>query len=83
MLQFQAERLAGAVGTLKALDKVLSDTIEYTGQRKAFGKAILDNQVVNFRLAELATEIESLRALTYSAIGETALHLFSSVNCIR
>lgn len=68
MLQFQQERLAGAVGFLKALDIQISDTIEYTQTRKAFGKSILDNQVVHFRLAELATEVESLRALTYSAI---------------
>jgi len=71
MLQFQQERLAAALGALKSLDTVLSETIMYTQQRKAFGKSILDNQVVNFRLAELATEIESLRALTYSAVGNS------------
>jgi len=68
MLQFQAERLAAAVGCLKSMDTIISETIEYTSHRKAFGKPILDNQVVHFRLAELATEVESLRALTYSAI---------------
>jgi citronellyl-CoA dehydrogenase len=69
MLQFQQERLAGALASLRGMDTAISDTIEYTQQRKAFGKAILDNQVVHFRLAELATEVEALRALTYSAIG--------------
>ncbi|XP_021964577.1 probable acyl-CoA dehydrogenase 6 [Folsomia candida] len=68
MLQFQQERLAASVGGLKAMDIIISETIDYTRQRKAFGKAILDNQVVNFRLAELASEVESLRALTYAAI---------------
>ena len=33
----------------------------------AFGKSILDNQYVHFRLAELKTEIECLRALVYRA----------------
>jgi citronellyl-CoA dehydrogenase len=33
----------------------------------AFGHTILDNQVVHFRLAELKTELECLRALTYRA----------------
>ena len=28
------------------------------------GKSVLDNQVVHFRLAELRTEVEALRALT-------------------
>ena len=32
------------------------------------GKSILDNQVVHFRLAELRTEVEALRALTYRAV---------------
>ena len=36
-------------------------------ERKAFGQSILDNQVVHFRLAELKTEVELLRALTYRA----------------
>lgn len=73
MLQFQHERLAVVLGNIKAMDNVISDTIEYTQQRKAFGKSILDNQVVHFRLAELATEVESLRALTYNAIGKVLL----------
>jgi len=68
MLQFQSERLAASVGALKTMDTIISETIEYTSHRKAFGKPILDNQVVHFRLAELATEVESLRALTYTAI---------------
>jgi citronellyl-CoA dehydrogenase len=68
MLQFQEERLWGAAGSLKSLDLLIDKTIEYTRQRKAFGKSILDNQAVHFRLAELRTEVEALRALTYSAV---------------
>jgi citronellyl-CoA dehydrogenase len=67
MLQFQEERLWGAVAGLIAKERMINDTIEYTGQRKAFGQSILDNQVVHFRLAELKTEVEMLRALTYRA----------------
>ena len=73
MLQFQEERLAGCLLVLKALDSVISATIDYTRQRKAFGKSILDNQVVQFRLAELATEVEALRALTYKGVGTALL----------
>jgi citronellyl-CoA dehydrogenase len=68
MLQFQEERLFGAASSLKGMDKLIDQTIEYTRQRKAFGKAILDNQVVHYRLAELRTEVEALRALTYRAV---------------
>jgi citronellyl-CoA dehydrogenase len=70
MLQFQEERLWGAASSLRSLDRLIDVTIEYTRQRKAFGKSILDNQVVHFRLAELRTEVAALRALTYSAVEQ-------------
>ncbi len=68
MLQFQEERLWGAASSLKGLDRLIDLTIDYTRQRQAFGKTILDNQVVHYRLAELRTEVEALRALTYRAV---------------
>ena len=68
MLQFQEERLYAAAGGLRSLDRLIDQTIDYTRQRQTFGKPILDNQVVHFRLAELRTEVEALRALTYRAV---------------
>jgi len=68
MLQFQEERLYGAAGCLRSLDNLIDQTIDYTRQRQTFGKPILSNQVVHFRLAELRTEVECLRALTYRAV---------------
>jgi citronellyl-CoA dehydrogenase len=68
MLQFQEERLWGAASTLIGMEQVIADTVEYTRQREAFGRSILDNQVVHFRLAELSTEVEALRALVYRAV---------------
>lgn len=70
MMQFQEERLYAAVSSLKGLDRMIDLTIEYAGERKAFGKAILDNQAVHFRLAELRTEVEALRALSWSAVEQ-------------
>jgi len=68
MMQFQEERLWGAASSLRILDTVIDETIEYTRQRQAFGKSLLDNQAVYFRLAELRTEVEALRSLTYRAV---------------
>ncbi len=68
MLQFQEERLWGAASGLLGMERVIDETIDYTRNRKAFGQSILDNQVVHFRLAELSTEIEALRALIYQAV---------------
>jgi citronellyl-CoA dehydrogenase len=70
MLQFQEERLWGAASSLKMLDGVIDQTIAYTRERHTFGRPILDNQVVHFRLAELRTEIEALRSLIYRAVEE-------------
>lgn len=68
MEQFQEERIYAAASSLKMLEYVIQDTIEFTRQRKAFGRSILDNQVVHFRLAELQTELTLLRALVYEAV---------------
>jgi citronellyl-CoA dehydrogenase len=67
MLQFQEERLWAAANAIQALANCIEQTADYARQRKAFGRSILDNQVVHFRLAELKTEVEALRALTYLA----------------
>jgi citronellyl-CoA dehydrogenase len=70
MLQFQEERLWGAANSLKMMDGLIDATIAYTRDRQAFGKSILENQVVHFRLAELRTEVEALRSLVYRAVEE-------------
>lgn len=70
MLQFQEERLYSAASSLKGFDRLIDLTIDYTRDRTTFGKPVLDNQVVHFRLAELRTEVELLRALTWSAVEQ-------------
>ncbi|HEX7883478.1 MAG TPA: acyl-CoA dehydrogenase family protein [Afipia sp.] len=70
MLQFQEERLWAVAACLKSHEKTIDETIDYTRARKAFGKPLLDNQVIHFRLAELKTEVELLRSLLYRACEE-------------
>jgi len=67
MLQFQEERLWAAASAIEGLMRCIGETINYTREREAFGRPILENQVVHFRLAELKTEVECLRALVYRA----------------
>ena len=66
MLQFQEERLWGAARSA-SLQLLIDETVAYTRQRQAFGRSILDNQYVHFRLAELKTEVECLRSLVHRA----------------
>ncbi|HEY0914823.1 MAG TPA: acyl-CoA dehydrogenase family protein, partial [Solimonas sp.] len=73
MMQFQEERLFGAASGIDGLFNIIKETIEYTGQRQAFGQSLLDNQSVHFRLAELRTEVESLKALIYQTTEEYVL----------
>lgn len=68
MEQFQEERLYVVARSIGLMEDAIADTLEYVGQRKAFGKPILDNQFVQFRLAEMQTEIEALRALLHAAV---------------
>ena len=72
MQQFQEERLFGAATTIKALELCVSSTIDYVRERQAFGKPILDNQIVHFALAAMQTEIEALRALVYKCAAAYA-----------
>ena len=39
-------------------------------ERVIFGKPLVANQAVRFRLAELATEVEALRSLLYRATAK-------------
>ena len=70
MLQFQEERLYGAANSLKMLDRLIDQTIEYTRERHTFGQPLINNQVIHFRMAELRTEVEALRSLVYRAVEE-------------
>ena len=70
MLQFQEERLYGAANSLLMMDRLIDLTIGYCKERSTFGTPLIHNQVVHFRLAELRTEVELLRSLTYRAVED-------------
>lgn len=70
MEQFQEERMWAVASGLPGLQKSIDETIEYTSQREIFGKPLINNQVIHFRLAELQTEVEMLRSLMYRCIEE-------------
>lgn len=67
MEQFQEERLYVVARSLGIMQDAIDTTIEYTSDRKAFGRAVIDNQFVAFRIAEMQTEVEALRAMLHSA----------------
>jgi acyl-CoA dehydrogenase len=58
MEKLQQERLCIGIGSIASCRRSLDDTVEYVTQRKAFGKNISGFQNTQFKLVELATEIE-------------------------
>lgn len=80
MEQFQIERLWGALNCGAMAQRAIDATIGYTRERQAFGRSILDNQWVHYKLAELQTEVEALRSLSWRGVemvvqGEDATKL--------
>lgn len=68
MGNFQWERLSLALGAVGAAEDILDAAMEYVKQRRAFGKAVSEFQVVRHKLADMATDLESARQLTYHAL---------------
>lgn len=60
MAQFQDERLIGAYMSVASAHRALDRTKEYLQSRDAFGKPLLANQYLQYRLAELYVEVELL-----------------------
>lgn len=55
---------ASAVGVARA---AFETALAYARERKQYGRSIIENQAVSFMLADMATEIEAARMLTWRA----------------
>ncbi|ENQ3107809.1 acyl-CoA dehydrogenase [Bacillus sp. 491mf] len=69
MDKLQQERLIVAIAAITAAEVMLRLTKDYVKERKAFGKSISDFQTVQFRLAEMYTEIEIGRTFVNECIA--------------
>jgi alkylation response protein AidB-like acyl-CoA dehydrogenase len=70
MTKLAQERLAQAIRSATVSETVIQWTVEYTAQRKAFGKTIADFQNTQFKLAELQTEAVIGRVFTDKCIEQ-------------
>lgn len=68
MLNFQGERLIGALTTIAGAQRILDDTVQWCQDRKAFGKPLSGFQTVRHQLVQLETELEAGRQLCYRAV---------------
>ena len=67
MLGLNSMRPVVAARGIGLAEGALMYAVEYVKQRAAFGKTIADMQGIQWKIAELATEIEAARLLTYRA----------------
>jgi alkylation response protein AidB-like acyl-CoA dehydrogenase len=65
MWELQGERLIGAAGCVAGAQRAFDMTLQYAGERKAFGREIGHFQVIRHKFAEMATKIEAARQLVY------------------
>jgi acyl-CoA dehydrogenase len=65
MDSFQLERLVGGVLAIGAMDGMINMAMQYMQEREAFGRPIAKYQVLRHRMADLMTEVEASRQLTY------------------
>ena len=67
MKTFIGGRIGIASQALGIASGAYERSLEYTKQRKAFGKEIMHHQIIQFKLADMATRIEAARLLCLRA----------------
>ncbi|WML38371.1 acyl-CoA dehydrogenase family protein [Neobacillus sp. OS1-2] len=70
MEKLQQERLLVAIGAQTASEVMLKMTLDYVKSREAFGKPIGQFQNTQFKIVEMATDIEMSRAFLDQLIAE-------------
>ena len=68
MANFQWERLLMALGAVGGMDWCLRRTLDYAGERQAFGRPIGSFQAIRHKVAGMAMKLEVGRAMSYSAL---------------
>jgi len=72
MEAFDLERCGNATMALAIAAAALEDALAYTQERRQFGKAIVEFQAVQIKLAEMAMKVEAARLLIWRAAQNAA-----------
>ncbi|WP_044894347.1 acyl-CoA dehydrogenase [Bacillus alveayuensis] len=67
MANLDAGRIGIAAQSLGIAEAALEHAIFYSKERRQFGKPIAANQGIGFKLADMATQVEAAKLLTYQA----------------
>jgi len=66
MAQFVVERMWANYSAVTGMERALKRTSDYLRQRVVFGKPLLENHYVQYKLAELAVEVDVLKHYNYA-----------------
>ncbi len=61
----QLERLCAVPGAVAGMERAIELSLQYMSEREAFGRSINKFQVLRHRIAQLASEVEALKAFSY------------------
>jgi butyryl-CoA dehydrogenase len=67
MITLDSGRIAVAAQAVGIAQAALDEALKYSKERKAFGKFLSEFQAIQFMLAEMKTQVEAARLLTYKA----------------
>ncbi|MBM6616782.1 acyl-CoA dehydrogenase [Bacillus suaedaesalsae] len=67
MANLDVGRIGIAAQSLGIAEAALEHAVDYAKERKQFGKSIIDLQGIGFKLADMATNVEAAKLLTYRA----------------
>ena len=70
MNELPRERLLVAISAVAVMESALKWTVDYTRERKAFGKAIAEFQNTRFKLAEVKTEVTVARVFLDDCVSK-------------
>lgn len=79
MANLNVGRIGIAAQALGISQAALAHSIEYAKEREQFGKPIAHQQGISFKVADMATEVEAAKVLTYHA----ASLVEQNIDCIK
>jgi alkylation response protein AidB-like acyl-CoA dehydrogenase len=83
MQRLPQERIGSAVANIAHAAQILTETLQYTKERKAFGQPIGAFQHNKFKLAEMVTKVEVTQAYIDDCVAAHAEHKLTSVDAAK
>lgn len=67
MKGLDSERLILGAGALGIHQAAMDESVQYTSDRKQFGKKLIEQQIVQMKLADMYCALQATRAMVYSS----------------